>query len=142
MINKAKKLSYTEIKVGDSYSFSEIVTADKVYEFARLTGDYNPLHVNLKFGKRSIFGNNIAHGMFVASFFSKLIGMYCPGERSLYLSQTLNFRKPVFFNDKITVNGTVTDKADSFNIVSIKMEISKEGIVLVDGIAMIKVLPI
>lgn len=139
-MNKAKKLSYYEIKQGEAYSFRKIISKQNVMDFARLSGDFNPLHVDPNFGKKSIFKNNVVHGMLAASFFSTLVGMHCPGEKSLYMSQTLNFRLPLYYGDTVTVRGTITNKNDSVKIITLKTEILKNDKIVVDGEAKVKVL--
>lgn len=128
------------IKIGDEYSFEKVTSKSDVLKFAELTGDYNKLHIDEEFGKKSIFKKNIAHGMLVASYFSTLVGMYCPGENGLYLQQTINFRSPIFYNDHLLVKGTVLEKNESIKIITIKMEIFRESSLLVDGIAKVKLL--
>src|SRR3989338_4127472 len=137
---KAKDLSLSDIKEGETYQFTKKITSNDVLEFANLTGDFNPLHVDKEFGEKSKFKRNIVHGMLAGSMFSTLIGMYCPGMKSLYLSQTLNFKIPIFYDDTVTVKGTVTAKNDAIRIITLKTEIIKEGKVCINGEAKIKVL--
>lgn len=77
--------------------------------------------------------------MLTGCFFSTLVGMHCPGENSLYLSQTLNFRAPIFAGDKVLVRGTVISKNDSIRLITLKTEILRQGAVAVDGEARVKV---
>lgn len=137
---KAKDLNLSDIKEGETYQFTKKITSDDVREFANLTGDFNPLHLDKEFGEKSQFKRNIVHGMLAGSMFSTLIGMYCPGMKSLYLSQTLNFKIPIFYDDIVTVKGTVTAKNDAIRLITLKTEIIKEGKVCINGEAKIKVL--
>jgi len=133
-------MTYDDIKIGAVYEFKKTITQAEVMKFAELSGDYNPLHSDPEFGARSQFGQNIVHGMLGASFFSTLVGMYCPGKQSLYLSQTLQFKKPLFYNDQIIVRGTVTDKQDSVQVIILKTEILKNNEVIISGEARVRVL--
>ena len=139
-MNKAAKLSYSDINEGNVYSFNRKISKQDVMDFAKLSGDFNPLHVDAEFGKKSQFKGNIVHGMLLSSLFSTLVGMHCPGEKSLYMSQTLKFRQPIYYDDNVVVKGTVTEKNDSIKIVTIKTEILKEGKIAIDGEAKVKVL--
>lgn len=130
---KAPYLEYQDIRVGDIYGFERKITRKDVYDFAELTGDFNPLHTDKTYGEKSKFGNNIVHGMLAGSLFSTLIGMYCPGEKSLYLSQTLNFRRSIFPNDKVKVRGEVVGKNDSVKIITIKTEIFRDNTLIISG---------
>jgi len=139
-MNKAVNISYSDIKEGDVFSFERKISKQDVMDFARLSGDFNPLHVDEDFGKKSPFRNNIAHGMLVGSLFSALIGMHCPGENGVYMSQTLNFKKPIYHDDTVVVRGTIINKNDAINMITLKTEILKNGKVLFDGEAKVKVL--
>lgn len=79
------------------------VTAALVEDFARISGDDNPIHLDEEAAKASIFGRRIAHGILLASFFSKLIAKRYPGPGSIYLSQSLEFMAPCFVDDEIDV---------------------------------------
>mgnify|MGYP001573229533 CR=1 FL=1 len=137
---KANLLFYRDINEGASFSFEKKISQKDVNIFADLTGDYNPLHTNKNFGKKSRFGKNIAHGLMVGSLFSKLVGMYCPGEKSLYVAQTFNFREPIFIGDKVTVNGVVTAKNDSIKLITLKTEIWKESKLAINGEAKVAII--
>jgi len=69
------------------------------------------------------FKTVVCHGMLLASFFSRLVGMYLPGKDSLYFSQSLNFLKPAFVDDIVTVSGKVISKSISTKIITLNMTI-------------------
>jgi 3-hydroxybutyryl-CoA dehydratase len=100
--------------------------------FARLTGDFNPRHLNPH--------QNIVHGMLVGSLFSTLVGMYCPGQNCLYLSQEIEFIKPIHPNQKIIIKGTVTNKIKALKILWLKTEVLVDGKAAIKGQAKVKVL--
>jgi acyl dehydratase len=139
-IPKAARLSFEQIQVGSIYEFTRQITREDVLGFAALTGDHNPLHVDEAFAAKSDFGRNIVHGMLASSLFSTLVGMYCPGERSLYLSQSVNFRKPLFFDDQVTVRAEVVDKSEATRIVTLKTEVLRGSEKVITGEAKVKVL--
>ena len=140
MKNVAAALDYIDIEIGEIFQFTRKFSYKDVNTFATLVGDKNPLHVDEAFGKNSQFGQNVIHGMLVSSLFSTLVGMYCPGEKSLYLSQTLNFRKPLFVDQTVHIRGTITGKNDSVRIITITTEILRSGEKLVTGEAKVKVI--
>ena len=79
--------------------------------------------------------------MLLASLFSRLTGMYLPGKRSLYFSQSLNFISPAFIDDNVTVEGEVVKISRSTGIITLKTRITKENnIELITGIAKVVVL--
>lgn len=92
------------IKLGDSASQTKKITERDVELFGEITNDYNPAHFDSEYAKGTMFKKRISHGMFVGSLFSKVFGMDLPGQGSIYLSQSLRFRRPVFFEDEITAS--------------------------------------
>jgi len=138
MINKFNELSYNEISIGQQESFIIKITESMVEKFSNLSGDLNPLHMDNQFAESSSFNKRIVHGMFLASFFSQLIGMKLPGKNALYFSQTLNFRSPCYIDDEIEVVGEVIEKSDSTQIITLSTTIfNKSKTCLIDGIAKI-----
>ena len=138
-MEKAKRLRYSDISEGDTYSFSRTITEQDVLNFAKLSGDFNPLHINKDFAENSQFKANLVHGMLAGSLFSTLVGMHCPGEKSLYVSQTLYFKLPIHHNESLIVRGTVVSMNDSIKLVTLKTEILKKKEVAVFGEAKVKV---
>ncbi|PLX70032.1 MAG: acyl dehydratase [Denitrovibrio sp.] len=98
-----------QIKIGMEASYSQTITDADIKNFAGVTGDKNPAHMNDEYAKETQFKERIAHGMLSASYFSTLLGMKLPGEGSIYVSQSLKFKKPVFIGDTVTATVIVTD---------------------------------
>ncbi|MHA1871616.1 MAG: MaoC family dehydratase, partial [Promethearchaeota archaeon] len=109
-VNEIKTADYDKINIGDSASVTKTVTQADVTLFAGITGDFNPLHVNAEFAKKTQFGRNLVHGCFSSGLISAALGMKLPGPGALYVSQTSNFRKPVFIGDTLTARVEVIDK--------------------------------
>lgn len=99
----------SEYSIGQSESFSKTITDSDVEIFSKLSGDFNSLHMNEIEAAKSVFGKRICHGMLVASYISAVIGNYFPGKGTIYLSQTLDFRKPTYIGDTITAKVTVKE---------------------------------
>lgn len=130
---------YEDIRIGAVYEFERTIAESDERVFARLTGDVGGLssdQVDLKYA----VGKKVVHGMLAASFFSTLIDVYSLGPNSLYISQTLQFRKPLFYGDRITVRGTVLDKSDALLVVTLKTEILRGDEVMINGEAKVKLL--
>ena len=105
-----------------------------VNDFAKLSGDFNPIHINEDFAKSKKFKGKIVHGMLLASFLSRMVGMYLPGKHALYLSQSLEFHNPCFINDEITVSSIVNEKSESTKIIRIDSKIlNNKNEVLLNG---------
>lgn len=139
-MNNLLEYSFEEIEIGLSHNFEIIITKKLIEDFAKISGDFNPLHMDEQYAKKSKFGRRICHGMLLSSFFSKLIGMYLPGKNALYFSQNLNFMEPCFMDDKIFVGGEVIDKSESTRMIKIKTTIkNEEEKLLIEGIAQVLV---
>ena len=136
MNDKINELSFDDIYIGQKTNFSKKITESLLDEFSKLSGDFNPLHMNDNFAKSSKFGKRIVHGMLLASFFSQLIGMKLPGKNALYFSQTLNFRSPCYVDDEVQIKGEIIEKSNSTKIITIATSIfNYSGVCLIDGIA-------
>lgn len=140
-MNSPLSRRFEDIKVDDSASFTVKVTETELTQFARLVGDFNPLHVDEEFARSSQFGQRISPGMLIASYFSTLVGMYLPGRNALYLSQETNFIKPVNIGDTIEILGTVINKSETTRILSLKTQVfNQHRELVVDGVAKVMVL--
>lgn len=128
--------------VGERAQFEINITEKLVDEFAKVSGDYNPLHTDEAYAKNSPLGGRIAHGMIAGALFSRLLGMYLPGEKCLYLSQSLFFRKPIRIGTEVIVLGEVQHKTDSLQALTIRTCVSNKQTseALVDGEAIVKML--
>lgn len=139
-MEKARDLKWEDIKMGEVASFSHIITEDNMNYFARVSGNYNPLHTDEAYARKTKFGRRIVYGMFFGALCSRFFGMYLPGKRSLCLSQELYFKNPAFIGDVVEVSGEVKNKNESNHILDIWMEIRSGGKVLIDGIAKVQLL--
>lgn len=97
-----------DLSVGMEAIFAKTITEADVLMFAAVSGDNNPLHMNAEFAEKTRFEKRIVHGMLTTSLWSTLVGTKLPGPGSAYMSQTINFLKPVHIGDTITARVTVT----------------------------------
>ena len=96
-----------ELKVGQTETLSRRIAAEDVDAFARLSGDYNALHVDEEFAARTEFAQRVVHGFLHASLLSTLVGTKLPGRGALYVSQTIQFSRPVFIGDTVEARATI-----------------------------------
>ncbi|PYC43146.1 acyl dehydratase [Pseudomonas soli] len=97
-----------KITVGMSASYSQTITDADIKSYAGLSGDHNPVHVNAEYAAESRFGKRIAHGLMSAGFFSAIFGTKIPGPGCVYVSQNLNFLRPVYIDDTVVAEVVVT----------------------------------
>lgn len=97
------------LRIGDCAEYSKPITEADIITFAEVTGDNNPVHLDEHYASATIFKGRIAHGMLVASMISAVIGTILPGNGTIYLSQLLEFIKPVRIGDTIKAEVSVVD---------------------------------
>ena len=136
MIETPSEYAFEELFVGQKKTFSQKIDESMLTSFAEISGDFNPLHMNENYASGTNFGKRVCHGMLLASFFSRLIGMHLPGKNSLYFSQSLNFRNPCYLGDEVVIEGEILEKKSTMRLITLKTTIhNKTGICIIDGIA-------
>jgi 3-hydroxybutyryl-CoA dehydratase len=131
-----------DIKIGDTFSTSRLVTDELVRKFAEVSGDYNPIHLDDEFARSTRFGQRIAHGMLSGAFISAVLGKEFQGRKIVYLSQTMKFKAPVFLGDTVTATGTITNIRQDKGIVILDTTCTNQnGETLVTGEAAVMMLP-
>src|ERR1700761_2916955 len=96
-----------ELFVGMTAEKRVTVTEQRIAQFAEASDDFNPVHMDEAFASKTAYRGRIAHGLLSASFGSAVVGTILPGAGAIYLSQTLNFYKPVRIGDVVTARVTV-----------------------------------
>ena len=129
-----KALTIDQLTVGQSASFSKTISEHDIYEFAGITGDLNPAHINEEYARNTHFRGRIAHGILSAGLISAAIAMQLPGPGSIHLGQTLKFTAPVRIGDTITATVTITELNTGKNRVKLHTVCTnQEGAVVIDG---------
>jgi len=137
-LNEVKNVQFNDVKIGQKFSFQVKITKEMVDTFAHLSGDFNPLHMDDEYAKKTQFGKRICHGFLLSSLFSQLVGMHLPGMNSLYFSQSLNFRSPGYIGDEVVVEGKITEKSPALNLITMETQITnQDGKCLIDGLGKI-----
>lgn len=67
-----------------------------------------------------MFRDKLVYGMLTASFYSKLVGVYLPGEKCLFRECDVQWPRPVYIGDTLTVVGKVSEKDERIHTVKIK----------------------
>ena len=138
MSEKPSEYSFDEIELGMQKSFKIDISKNMLDVFGRDTGDYNPLHMSEEYASSTSFKKRVCSGMFLSSFFSRLVGMYLPGKHALHISQSLTFVNPCFIGETITVEGKVIDKSPATKIIKLETTITNEsGKRIIDGKAQV-----
>jgi len=101
MANFLNCIPIEKIEIGMMASYSQTITDADIKAFAGISGDRNPVHIDENYAENSRYKKRIAHGLMTASYFSALFGTKIPGEGCVYVSQSLNFKRPVYMEDTI-----------------------------------------
>lgn len=104
----AKVYSAEELRVGLKVAYEREVTEDDVVAFARLTGDFNPLHIDADYARSSNYQGPIVHGAFQVGLASALLGMHLPGRRVLLGSLNSRFPAHLYFPNPVKVTGEIS----------------------------------
>lgn len=128
------------LKPGDKASRSQTISDEMIRAFANLTGDTNPVHLDDAYAAGTRFGRRIAHGMIAAGLISATLANDLPGPGTLYLSQTLQFKAPVFPGDTITATVEVKSARIDKPIVTLRTVCTnQENRVVLEGEAVVLV---
>jgi 3-hydroxybutyryl-CoA dehydratase len=97
------------------------------------------MHLNAEYAKSSIFGERIAHGMLAAGLITKVMGTQLPGPGTIYLSQSLRFRRPVRIGDTVTATVEITQLDATKRRVSLRTICCVKGEPVLEGDALVTV---
>jgi acyl dehydratase/NAD(P)-dependent dehydrogenase (short-subunit alcohol dehydrogenase family) len=121
------------IALGSRATFDVDVGPDAMKEFATWSGDWNPLHTDAEFARRSRFGRQVLHGAYSAGLVSRLAGMFLPGERCLLHGMQLRFITPIFPPASLRVTGEVIAFASDVGRVAATVSDARSGVRYVDA---------
>jgi 3-hydroxybutyryl-CoA dehydratase len=97
------------LSVGMSAEVTKTVTMDDIIQFAEVSTDRNPVHLDAAYAATTPFKGIIAHGMLSACFISAVLANKLPGPGTIYLGQTLKFKAPVRPGDEVTATVTIKE---------------------------------
>ena len=125
-----------ELKVGDSAQISKIITETDINDFAKVTGDFNPVHLDQAYAENTFFKGRIAHGLLSVGLLSSILGNILPGHGTIYLSHEIKFLAPVRIGDTITAKVEVLELVPEKNRAKFRTTcMNQDGKIVVDGIA-------
>lgn len=130
---------FEDLSVGQKASFGKTITEADIVLFAAVTGDTNPMHLNAEYAKDSIFGERIAHGMLAAGLITKVMGTQLPGPGTIYMSQSLRFRKPVRIGDTVTATVEITALDAAKHRATLRTVCAVKGEPVLEGEALVAV---
>ncbi|CCK76265.1 MAG: MaoC family dehydratase N-terminal domain-containing protein [Oleispira antarctica] len=117
---------FDTINIDDFCKRQHTVTEDDLLLFAKASGDLNPLHLDAEYAATTPFKQRIAHGMFTGGLISAALAMDLPGPGTIYLSQDLQFKRPVCIGDTLTVTLTAVEKHPEKPIVTLQCVVTNQ----------------
>jgi 3-hydroxybutyryl-CoA dehydratase len=128
-----------DLTVGMTAAYERVVTEQDVVQFAEISGDHNPVHLDEEYARTTRFKGRIVHGMLSASFLSTTIASRLPGPGTIYLAQNLTFRAPVRIGDLVEARVTVAEIVREKARVVLKTVCRVGDTVVIDGDALVVV---
>ena len=136
-------LYFDDVEVGQDWeSGGRTVTETDIVNFAGLSGDFNPIHLDHEYAKTTPFRRPIAHGLLVMAIGSGL-GINFPPMRTMAIlsMKEVNFREPVFIGDTIRIRVKVIGKEERARgrrgvITWQRQIVNQEGKVVQEGISL------
>ena len=123
--------TYSALKIGDTEEFAKTITDADVLLFAAVSGDMNQLHINEEYGKTTRFGKRIAHGALTSSLIPAALTKAFPG--SVYISQYVEFKNPVFIGDTITAVVKCIEKKEKRRVIMETNCYNQDGVCVLEG---------
>ena len=136
-------LYWEEWNIGAEFVTSaRTITETDIINFAGISGDYNPLHIDEEFCRNTQFGTRIAHGPLVYSIATGLIfqlHLYDDTLIAFLGFDSLKFTKPVKIGDTIHARVEVIEKRETsksdrgimkrlFQVLNQNNELVQEGV--------------
>jgi len=131
--------TFTQLQIDQTAETTRLVSQQDIQNFANLSGDNNPVHLDADFAATTQFKKPIAHGMFGAGLISAVVGTQLPGPGCIYVDQQLKFRAPIYVGSEVTTRVTVIDKNERRGRVTLKTECLCDGVVVITGEATVMV---
>ena len=126
-------IAYEDLHIGQTASIGKTITEADILLFAAVSLDTNPVHLNAEAAAASIFKERVAHGMLSAGLISAVLGTQLPGAGTIYLAQTLQFRRPVKIGDTVTATAEVTALDAEKKRATLKTTCTVAGKVVIEG---------
>jgi 3-hydroxybutyryl-CoA dehydratase len=116
-----------DLEVGMTASTSMTITGEQIDTFAKITGDFNPIHVDEEAAKAAGFEGRIAHGALSASLISAVLGNDLPGPGAVFVELNLRFRRPAMIGDEVTAIAKVQEINERTGRVKMKCHCEVNG---------------
>jgi acyl dehydratase len=117
------ELRFDQLSLGMRADFAAVISGAMVDQFAALSGDHSPLHMDRDFAIAAGHKDRVVHGLLSASLFSTLVGVHLPGKHALLHEIKAGFHNPVYPGDALNVGGEITYLNEAYKQAEIKASI-------------------
>ena len=93
-MREPRYLSAADLRIGLQAEFERDITIDDIAAFAELSHDWNPLHLDDQYARKTNYRGLIVHGAFQVGLASAMAGMYLPGREVVVGSLQGRFPAP------------------------------------------------
>lgn len=136
---EVREFQLSDLKLGMFASYDTIMGEVQVAEFAALTGDASPLHVDPGYGATTSYGGNVVHGMLTASHFSTVVGMLLPGRNALLSNMETSFLDVIPVGATVTITGRISAVRRAVSMVEVTFSALHGGKVCVRSRALVRI---
>jgi 3-hydroxybutyryl-CoA dehydratase len=121
---------------------SRLITQEAIQRYAEAASDFNPIHVDEEFARKTPFGGTIAHGMLVLAYVSETMAAAFGHDWLAGGRLKVRFRAPARPGDTLTVRAEPRRdrQADAGRVLEHAIECSNQnGETLISGTAEVAV---
>lgn len=128
-------MTFKDLSVGTIRELAWVVALSEIDAFAAVSGDINPLHVDVEFARRAGFPDRVAHGFLLGAKISAFVGTVMPGRDCLLLETQLAWPAPIFSGDSVRIRGEIVELSGDNQVMRIKFRaaVIREGRQIVVG---------
>ena len=119
-----------DVVVGARATLEHTFTSAQVAEFARLSGDTNPIHLDPAVALVAGFDREVVHGVLVIGLISRLLGTQLPGPGTILLEQHLRYRRPVYPDELVRATVEVTSVREDKPVIGLRTWVETDAVVL------------
>jgi acyl dehydratase len=130
---------FNELSIGQSASLVKTFSKEDVSDFAKVTGDFNPIHIDEEYSSNTRFGRCIVHGTFYSSIVGTILGTILPGLGTILVTQEHKFVKPVFVGDTLMIKLQIIELHSEKHLVTLSIECSNQNNdIVMQGVTIVK----
>ena len=135
------KVYYKKLDIDQKFFRTIEITKELLLNFGNLAGDYNPIHTDEYYAKSKGFEGILSYGNILGLLISSLVGKSLNKSEVMLISQSINYKKPVYLGDKITLKGVIKEINEVYKVVKIKLIFkNNSGEICATGSCMVKYL--